>query len=131
MVAGCENCDGHLVLADWLEENLGLADLAATLRDSRNDPRGKKEDPDHSAFFGFRYRLLDPHVLLYMTHCRVWRPGTRGPLEGYVVGLAISPASALSPRCWSHWLVGKDLPDPGQRLWDDLGKTRPAMEGDY
>jgi hypothetical protein len=128
MVAGCEAGDGHLVLADWLDEKLGLADLAPTLRASRHDPHGKKAGAEHSAYFGFRYRLLDPHVMLYMTRSRYWRRGGQGFLEGYLVGLGVGAASGLPPRRWSRWLEGKQLPEAGQRLWDDLGKDIPYSE---
>jgi hypothetical protein len=128
MVAGCAAGDGHLVLADWLEEKLSMADLAATLRASRQDSKGKKDSANDTTFYGFRYRQLDPHVLVYMTGYRRWRRGAKGLIEGYLVGLTLGPESGLPPQLWSRSIGSTQLAEAAQRLWDDLGKDIPYTE---
>lgn len=127
-----ENSGGHLVLADWLEEHLDRADVAAVLRLSEEDPRTEPEDAERTDFSGFRYEFLDADVVLYMNHWHVWRYYKSGQkpeqLEGHVVGMCVRGGVPGGPLAWARWLPskGKSVGEV-QALWDRLGTNLPTL----
>jgi hypothetical protein len=130
MVAGAAtDASGHLILADWIEEKLGLADLAGILRSSQEDPRTSDEE-NHTGFPDFRYRQLDGQVMLYLAGYQVWRRAAQGQkpksLEGRVVGFYLSPGSPVGRRRWVRWLPAGTGNAALQGLWDELGKAAPV-----
>jgi hypothetical protein len=128
MLAGAQKGD-HVVLADWVQENLQFDDLAACLRASQDDPRTGKQK-DQTVFTGFRYRQLDRHVLLFAVQFRVYewsQPGkkTKTP-EGHAICLCLSADAPKGPSRLVRWLPKEARCPALKRLWDDLGKGRPA-----
>jgi hypothetical protein len=119
----------HGVLADWVEENLRLDDLAACLRAGGDDPRTKGQR-DQTVFTGFRYRQLDRFVLLFLAEFEVfeWARGgkKKGVPKGHVLGLCLSDAAPEGPTRLVRWLTNAVAGDPLARLWTDLGQGRPA-----
>jgi hypothetical protein len=133
MVVGtAADAGGHLVLADWVQENLNWTDLAAALRLSAEDPRARK-DRDKTNYWDFRYQLLDPAVLLYLARWRVsrpWRKGQKAPdPEGRLLGLCVSPQAPEGAVRWVRWFPEEAaLATAVMALWDLLGKNVPASE---
>jgi len=132
MVAGAAGDDsGHLVLADWIEENLEAGDLAATLRGSEDDPRGSGKDAGGTSFHNFRWRQLDGRVMLYLATYVVYQPYVRGkksspPLEGRVVGFIVKPEGRSPGLRWARWLPTGEESEECDRLWEDLGVGVPV-----
>jgi hypothetical protein len=129
MIAGLgAEAHGHRILADFLEEKLGHKDLADILRVSRDDPRNANDERG-TRYSGFRWRTLDPRVLLYMAHYRVWRPYQRGQtpqhLEGRILGLYLAADAAVGPWRWVRWLPANVSCEPAERLWQELGADAP------
>jgi hypothetical protein len=126
---------GHLILADWLEEKLGLKNLADALRGSADDPRNPDDEgQERTSFSGFRWRQLDPRVLLYMAEYRVWRPFKRGQpaqhLEGQILGLYLAADSPVGQWRWVRWLPSGASSKSAGALWEELGADAPARVGD-
>jgi hypothetical protein len=113
--------NGHLVLADWIEEHLELSRLASVLRHSKADPREAGAE-NHTAFSDFRYCRLDDQVILYLSSYRVWR----GSGQGRVVGFCLSPQSPVGPGRWVRWLPAGAGEPAEQVLWEELATGLPA-----
>lgn len=119
----------HGVLADWIEENLQLDDLAAVLRAGLDDPR-KSEEHKHTTCDQLRYRQLDRLILLSMATYRIWQPFVAGRQRqegphGLVVCLCTPPFFAGGMRRWGRWFPSTLAVPALVRLWDDLGKDVP------
>lgn len=119
MVAAARH-DGasHLVLADWLEEHLNRADVAAVLRASTTDPRIGKQ-LEQTSYADFRFAPLDAEVTLGMGR---WQTGTQQIRQGYLIVLCVPLEAEVGLRRWVRWL--EDRGDPSaeiQALWEKLG----------
>ena len=119
----------HGVIADWIEENLQLDDLAAVLRAGLDDPR-KSEEHSQTACDQFRYRQLDRLILLSLATYRIPQRIVAGrPLReertGFVVCLCTPPDALGGMRRWGRWFPSTLAVPALVRLWDDLGKDVP------
>ena len=127
MLASAQPGD-HVVLADWIEEHLQLDDLAAALRQGRDDVL-TEEQKKGAGYDGFHYRQLDRHVLLYLSSYRAWQRARRGKqaeqFEGSLLGLCLAPDAPGGPRCWSLYFPKEVKCEALDRLWQSLAKDRP------
>jgi hypothetical protein len=131
MVAGAAADDsGHLILADWIEENLDAGDLAATLRASGDDSWMDGPMSVNTSYRDFRWRQLDGSVLLYMASYHVWLPYKRGEkpkqLEGQLLGFLVRGNRTAPMARWVRWLPSDAQTEESARLWEDLGVNVPA-----
>jgi len=115
--------EGCLILADWLEDQLGPCALATALRASRELPSPVGERVCYDAF---RWRWLDPDVICYFSRrsAEVTLPRRKGTVRrtaGFVLGLLHRAAGKVTRR-WARWLeervarplateMGADLPE--------------------
>jgi hypothetical protein len=135
MVAGAaEDDSGHLILADWIEENLQIDDLAAILRTNGGEPRPGKE-ARNTGWHDFRWRQIDDWVMMYMAHFRLYQPYTRGkkpppPIEGRLLGFLVNADGRSSALRWVRWLAGAKQTESCDCLWDDLGVAVPIRPRD-
>ncbi len=116
----------HGVVADWIEDNLQLDDLAAVLRAGIEDPR-KTAEREQTTCGEFRYRQLDRRILLSMATYRIPQVSVAGrPLReertGFVVCLCTPPDALGGMRRWGRWFPSTLAVPAIVRLWDDLGK---------
>jgi hypothetical protein len=122
---------GHLVLADWLEENLNRPDLAAIYRMTQDDPRTETER-ERTYFSGFRYQFLDAEVMLCMATWKVNHPykaGKKPPEpEGHLVGLCVSAEAAGKLIRWVRWLPHDGTPAAEVlALFEQMGEAIPQL----
>ncbi len=113
------DANGHLVVADWLEEHVGEAPAAALRASEAVLPV-----PGEGQWLGFQsfaWRWLDRDVLLYLAHVLLW-PSCRkmGQALGLLHGLL------GRQRCWARWLPEGPAGEAGKRLEEELQAGRPA-----
>jgi hypothetical protein len=112
------DANGHLVVADWLEEHVGPAPAAALRASAAALPEPRKGEWLGS--HGFAWRWLDRDVLLYLARAQLWRGRRqpRGQETGYALGLLHGPAGR--PRRWERWLPEGPAAQAGKRLEEEL-----------
>jgi hypothetical protein len=116
----CRDRDGHLVLADRLEELLGPCAAAAALRASEADPPGC--DPSQSLFGDpLVWRWLDRGVMLYLSRVYRWTGYPPPEHAGFAVGL-LHRRQGERARRWQRWLPGE--PPEAKQLASELGSSR-------
>jgi hypothetical protein len=118
----CGDANGHLVVADWLEEHAEQAPAAA-LRASKAALPEPGED-EWLSFHGFAWRWLDRDVLLYLARLSVWFDGRSRMEAGQVLGLLHGPPAG--PRRWARWLPEVPAAEAGKRLEEELQAGCPA-----
>jgi hypothetical protein len=132
MAAGAAgDADGHLVLADWLEEHLNRVDLAAVFRRSKADPRAEG-DRERTRFSDFRYGFLDSEVMVCMAAWKVVQPykaGKKPPEpEGHLISLCVSAEAAGQLIRWVRWLPHEGKPDDEVlAVWGKMGESVPKL----
>jgi hypothetical protein len=128
LVRGIKDAPGGLpVLADFLEEKLGLGPTAALLRLAELEKLPKKEFRTHN----FCFFPLTDDVFLWVTQGRLTvNPRTFEAKPCTVVGLYAHPQGQPSAWCKvTRMLVGEDDPagNPDQP-WDPVSKPDPRVE---
>jgi hypothetical protein len=107
---------GHLILADWLDEHLGRADLAGVLRRTQPGPpprfAGKVQ-------VSFRYQTLDDETMLCLG---LYQP--EGEEGGYVVSLGTKGGTLRMIR-WVRWLPDSEAAEDVAALWEQSDEEMP------
>jgi hypothetical protein len=114
----CRDRDGHLVLADRLEELFGPCCTASAFRASVPEPP-TCEAGHYLVGEPLVWRWLDRGVMLYLSHVRRWvDPASASVVVGFAFGL-LHRRQGEQARRWQRWLHGE--PDEAMRLADELG----------
>jgi hypothetical protein len=113
------DANGHLVVADWLEEHVGEAPAAALRASAAARPVPR--EGQWLGFQSFAWRWLDRDVLLSQAHVLLW-PMCRK--MGHALGLLHGPPGRQ--RRWARWLYEGPAAEAGKRLEEELQAGRPA-----
>jgi hypothetical protein len=115
--------EGHLILADWLEDQLGPSPLATALRES--GPLTTPRYGDLVAYDAFRWRWLGPGVLCYFSRRSTAEPNEPRRTVGFVLGLLHSAEAGALPRCWARQLGDGEA---ARRLAAEMGAELPQED---
>jgi hypothetical protein len=118
----CTDARGHLIVADWLVENLGLANLADALRSSQSTAP-PLHDQEKRIFAGFLGCPVDRQVLLYAAEIYVWAQSSPNH-SGRLLGLFLSPQGREETLRWVCWLPKRRPGEAVWRVWADLEEGR-------